>query len=82
MVDIPDENKGNTVIIMNQDSTCQIVLTDIHAPVKTFRVPLSGSVVVGFRQDVCDSVLDYDRLVSRRHCETTVSGNVVYIKDR
>ena len=81
MVDTQDEKRGNTVIIMNQNSTCQIVLTDIHSPVKTFRVPLSGSVVVGFKQDVCDIVLDYDRSVSRRHCEITVNGNKFYIKD-
>jgi hypothetical protein len=81
MVDSGGVDDGNTVAILDQISTYQMVLTDINSPTKSFRVPLNNSVTIGRKRDLCNLVLDYDTSVSGRHCEVSSRGGKFYVKD-
>lgn len=76
-----DSDDGSTVMIWNQNATYQVVLTDVNSPAKSFRVPLSQSIIVGRKKGLCDIALDYEKSVSGKHCEITVKGDKFYIKD-
>ncbi len=72
---------GKTVMIWNQNVTCQLVLTDIHSPAKSFQVPLNQSVIIGRKSGMCDIALEYEKSVSGKHCEISVREGKFYIKD-
>ncbi len=58
-----------------------IVLTDIHSPVKSFQAPIRSSVVIGRKQDMCGIVIDYDKSVSGKHCEIRIKDGKFFIND-
>lgn len=74
-------DSGNTVAILDSRSNYQLTLTDVNSPAKSFYVPLSKSVVIGRRAEVCDIALDYDNTVSGRHCEISTRNGKFYVKD-
>lgn len=76
-----NSDDGSTVMIWNQNTTYQVVLTDVNSPAKSFRVPLSQSIVVGRKKGLCDIALDYENSVSGKHCEILVKDGKFYIKD-
>lgn len=76
-----NSDDGSTVMIWNQNTMYQVVLTDVNSPAKSFRVPLSQSIIVGRKKELCDIALDYEKSVSGKHCEITVRGGKFYIKD-
>jgi hypothetical protein len=78
---VRNPNDSNTVAILDQISTYQLVLTDINSPSRSFHVPLNNSVTVGRKADLCNIVLDYDNSVSGRHCEISARGGKFYVKD-
>lgn len=79
----PERNldDGSTVMIWNQNTTYQVVLTDVHSPAKSFQVPLYQSITVGRKKEQCDIALDYEKAVSGKHCEIFVRDGKFYIKD-
>jgi hypothetical protein len=81
MMDSGAVDDGNTVAILDQISTYQMVLTDVNSPTKSFRVPLNNSVTIGRKRELCNLVLDYDTSVSGRHCEISARGGKFYVKD-
>lgn len=76
-----NSDDGSTVMIWNQQTTYQVVLTDVSSPARSYRVPLSQSIVIGRRKESCDIALDYEKSVSGTHCEISVRGGKFYIKD-
>lgn len=74
-------NNGDTVMIWNQNTVYQVILTDVNSPAKSFRVPLSQSIVIGRKKGICDIALDYEKTVSGKHCEIFVRDGKFYIKD-
>ena len=59
-----------------------LILTDVNYPTRRFEVPINGTVVVGrSREDGCQIVLDYDKSVSRRHCQIRLDGTQMKVKD-
>ena len=76
-----NSDDGSTVMIWNQNAAYQVVLTDIHSPARSFRVPLTQSIIIGRKKELCDIALDYERSVSGKHCEIAVRGGKFYIKD-
>lgn len=78
-------DEGSTVMIWNQNTTYQVVLTDVNLPAKSFRVPLNNSIIIGRPKKSCvvnlDIALGYDGSVSGPHCEITVKDGKFYIKD-
>ena len=76
-----NNDEGSTVMIWNQQTTYQVVLTDVNFPAKSFRAPLSQSVVIGRKKESCDIALDYEKSVSGTHCEITIRDGKFYIKD-
>lgn len=57
---------------------CMITLTDVHSPERRFQRPLEKSLVIGFSHDA-DICLNYDKSVSRKHCELIREEEDVYI---
>lgn len=76
-----DADHDGTVMIWNQGTTYQVVLTDINSPAKSFRAPLNQAIVIGRKADKCDIALDYEKSVSAKHCEISVSGGKFYVTD-
>lgn len=80
-----NSDEGSTVMIWNQNTTYQVVLTDVNLPAKSFRVPISNSIIIGRPKKSCavnlDIALSYDGSVSGPHCEITVKDEKFYIKD-
>lgn len=76
-----NNDDGSTVMIWNQQAAYQLVLTDVNSPARSFRVPLSQSVVIGRKKELCDIALDYEKSVSGTHCEITARDGRFYIKD-
>lgn len=75
---------ANSSIAMDargQQPIAYIILTDIHSPDRSFRVPFYRNLIIGRNKDACAIALDYDRSVSGRHCEIYAIGNKVMIKD-
>lgn len=64
-----------------QHPIAYIILTDIHSPGRSFRVPFNRDVVIGRSKTACQIVLDYDQSVSGRHCEIYTMGSKLMIKD-
>jgi len=75
------DDDGHTCMIWNDKASCQVVLTDINSPAKSFQVPLNQSVIIGRKSGQCDIVLDYEKSVSGRHCQITVRNGRFYICD-
>lgn len=59
----------------------QVVLTDVHTPSRSFRVPLQQHMIIGRNKTACQIVIDYDKTVSGRHCELYVRNGRMMIKD-
>ena len=76
-----EANHGGTVMLWNQSTTYQVILTDINSPARSFRVPLNQAVVIGRKADVCDIAIDYEKSISAKHCEISVSGGKFYVAD-
>jgi hypothetical protein len=73
--------EGNTIAILDQISTYQIVLTDVKSPTKTFYFSLNNSVIVGRKKEFSNIEIDYDKSVSGKHCEISTRGGKFYVKD-
>lgn len=73
----PDDGAG-TVQLWGQDDICRITLTDIHSPEKYYQVSMESSLTIGasIGSDIC---LDYDRTVSRTHCEIVREGKALFL---
>ena len=72
---------GTTFMMWNSNTTYNMILTDIHSPVKSFQAPLQSSIVIGRKKDMCGITIDYDKSVSGRHCEIKVKDGRFYIDD-
>lgn len=79
--DLGGKEDGDTVIILGNDDTCYVVLTDIKSPAKSFQAPLNNSIIVGRKKELCDIALDYEKSVSGKHCEISVKAGRFYVKD-
>lgn len=76
-----NSDDGTTFMMWNTEVSYDIVLTDIHSPVKSFQAPLRSSVVIGRKQDMCGIVIDYDKSVSGKHCEIKIKDGKFFIND-
>ena len=62
----------------NNVPVTNIVLTDVHDMQRRFSKPITTSLVIGLSSD-CDIVINYDKTVSRRHCEISKEDDCFYI---
>lgn len=58
-----------------------LVLRDRMNPDRIFRYPLDGHVTVGRNVDMVQIAIDYNRTISKRHCEFYVRNNHFFIRD-
>lgn len=72
---------GRTQLLWSQRTACQIILTDIHSPVRTYQMPMKDSIIIGRKSEFCDLVIDYEKSVSGRHCEIKSIRENYYISD-
>lgn len=56
----------------------QIVLTDVRAQDQSYRKVIDTGVLIGFSNEM-DICIDYDKSVSRKHCEILREGDFFYI---
>ncbi len=79
---VDQKGRGGTLLLWNQHTPpCQIILTDVHTPSKSFQVSLDQPVRIGRNDELCSVVLDYDRSVSGKHCEISAKDGRFYVKD-
>jgi len=67
-----------TMHVWQDAPTSRITLTDIHAPEHCYQKPITTSVIVGFSRD-SDICVNYDKSVSRKHCEIVKEGSSFYL---
>lgn len=75
-VSIQQENE--TVFL---DGRYLLVLRDRMSPDRIFKYPLDGHVTVGRNVDMVQIAIDYNRTISKRHCEFYVRNNHFFIRD-
>lgn len=75
------KSDGHTQLLWDSPATCQVILTDVHSPAKSFQSSIKGSVIIGRRRDLCNLVIDYDKSVSGKHCEIKERNGKFYISD-
>lgn len=81
--EILDGDQGDsrdTLILVGNDRTFMLSLTDISQPERHFEAPLRNKVTIG-RSPSNQIVVDYDNSVSGTHCEILVAGNMLKIHD-
>lgn len=80
---VSDAGKDHTAMVWgNQEQTYTLILTDLNNLTRRFEVPLAGPVLIGrSSKEGCQIVLDYDKSVSRRHCQIRLDGSQMKIKD-
>lgn len=70
--------EDSTLHVWGGDSVSTITLTDIHTADKRYQKPISKSLVIGLSRD-SDICINYDKSVSRTHCEILKEGDAYYI---
>jgi hypothetical protein len=77
-----DDDNKTALFFDGSDHSYTLFLTDQENPARRFQVPLGGTVLLGrSREEGCQVVLEYDRYVSRRHCEIWMQGGQLKIRD-
>lgn len=64
--------------IWDDHETCRITLTDIHSVERCYQKPIAGSLIIGLSRD-SDICINYDKSVSRKHCEIVREGEDFFI---
>lgn len=72
------EEDSRTIGLWDDGAACRITLTDVHFPERCFQASIDTSLVIGYARE-SDICLDYDKTVSRRHCEIVREGPDLYL---
>ena len=77
---VGDSAAPETDMLWGGDAVCRVRLTDVHLPEHSYERTLETSLLIGYSQqaDIC---VDYDRTVSRRHCEIIRDGAGLYLRN-
>ena len=67
-----------TIQLWGQDEICSITLTDIHFPEKFYQMSMASSLIIGASRE-SDICVNYDRTVSRTHCEIIREGEDLFL---
>lgn len=81
MTEAMDDEQTVTMEDATEDPVCNLVLTDIQVPERSFQIPVQTSAVIGRKQGMCAIVIQDDMSVSGRHCEIIYRDGDFYIKD-
>lgn len=68
----------STQRIWEDHDTCRVTLTDIHSVEKCYQKPIVSSLIIGLSRDA-DICVNYDKSVSRKHCEIVRDGEDFFI---
>ncbi|MBR7057149.1 MAG: FHA domain-containing protein, partial [Stomatobaculum sp.] len=71
----------DTDFMFGERKVLMLRLQDLKNPVKQFEYPLHGRVKLGKKPEICQVVIDYDKSVSKLHCEIYAEGRKFYIRD-
>lgn len=80
ILDGAQRESSGTMILVDDDRTFTLSLTDIAHPERHYEVPLRSKVTIG-RSPSNQVVVDYDNSVSSTHCEILVAGSMLEIHD-
>lgn len=76
---LEDDSTGDqTVQLWGQDEICHIMLTDVHSPEKFYQMSMESSLIIGASRE-SDICVNYDRTVSRTHCEIIREGKDLFL---
>ena len=75
------ESGSDTDFMFGNQKILMLRLQDLKNPVKQFEYPLRGRVKLGKNPQICQIVIDYDKSVSKLHCEIFAEGRKFYIRD-
>lgn len=76
--DPADGGEDGTLHVWSGETSSTITLTDIHTADRCYQKPISKSLIIGLSKD-SDICINYDKSVSRTHCEIVKEGNDYYI---
>ena len=79
----PNDGEGDTAYVWNSGSKGKkLILSDLDNPAIRYEVPIIGSVRIGRSSTQgCQVVIDYNGMVSKKHCEITLTNGELYVKD-
>ena len=72
---------GETEVLVGSGKQMVLCLEDISQPGRHFEVPLLNSLIIGKNPQLCQVVIDYDKTVSKRHCEIFTDGTMFRVRD-
>ncbi len=67
--------------ILGGRKTVSVCLQDLDNAAKSFEYPLRGCVVVGKDREKCQIVIDYNKYISRVHCEIIAKDGGYFVRD-
>lgn len=73
-----DDRDGGTVHVWDGDALRRVTLTDTRDAARCFQKPIMQSLMIGLSRE-CDICVNYDKSVSRRHCEILREGDQFYV---
>lgn len=76
---VPADDDGSTMYVWgNSPRVHSVVLTDVKTPDRRYQKPIDTSLIIGFaaQSDIC---VNYDKSVSRKHCEIIREGENYYL---
>lgn len=75
------DNAGAAQAIQNNPSVGLLRITAMNAPSRIEIVVTKDEFVIGKKHELCDGVIDFNKMISRSHCKINRRGNQYTITD-
>ena len=72
---------GTDEVIQNKPSSGSLHITAMNAPTRVEIVVSKDEFVIGKKPELCDGVIDFNKMISRSHCKINKKGDQYVITD-
>lgn len=72
---------GTDEVIQNKPSSGSLRITAMNAPTRVEIVVTKDEFVIGKKPELCDGVIDFNKMISRSHCRINKKGSQYTITD-
>ena len=72
---------GTYEVIQNKPSSGSLRITAMNAPTRVEIVVTKDEFVIGKKPELCDGVIDFNKMISRSHCKINKKGDQYVITD-
>lgn len=72
---------GTDEVIQNKPSSGSLRITAMNAPTRVEIVVTKDEFVIGKKPELCDGVVDFNKMISRSHCKINKKGDQYVITD-